>query len=120
MGVTGVSNRQLFLDYLGHYAAKRLDRVSAMFADAIELRDWNISVVGKDAAIAETARNFQASSIEIQVLGIFESSDTIAGELRIVVDGRIELSVVDVVCFDPDGRISAIRAYLGKGGEQEA
>lgn len=110
-----MSNRQQFLDYLGHYAAKRLDRVSALFADDISLRDWNISVSGKEAALAETARNFRAASIEIHVLGIFEAADAIAGELRILVDGHIELFVVDVVSFDPQGRISAIRAYLGKG-----
>lgn len=112
-----MSNRQRFLDYLRHYSAKHLDGVSAMFADNITLRDWNISVIGKAAAAEETDRNFLAAeSIDIQVLGVYESVDTVAGELRILVDGIIELYVVDVITFDSNGRISAIRAYLGKGG----
>lgn len=90
-----------------------------MFADDVTLRDWNISVSGKAAAVAETSRNFEScQSIEIQALGIFEGSDTAAGELRIVVDGKIELHVVDVISFDPDGKIKSIRAYLGRGDDQ--
>lgn len=118
--MTSSAVREHFLAYLRHYSRKDLDRVSGMFADEVRLRDWNISVVGKEAAIAETRRNFEsAGSIEIQVLGIYESGDTVAGELHIVVDGKIELHVVDVIAFDADGKIKSIRAYLGRGDDQE-
>ena len=114
-----MSNKEHFLAYLRHYSHRDLAHVSGMFADDVTLRDWNISVVGKAAAIAETGRNFEASqSIEIQTLGIYEGGDTVAGELRIVVDGKIELHVVDVIGFDPDGKIKSIRAYLGRGDDQ--
>jgi len=33
------------------------------------------------------------------------------------IDGELELFVVDVVEFDDRGRISAIRAYLGRPSE---
>jgi hypothetical protein len=113
-----VSNREQFLAYLRHYAEKRLDLVSAMFADNITLRDWSVSVSGRAAAIAETAKNFEgAETIEIQPLGIYESVDTIAGELRILVDRKIELHVVDVITFNSTGKIVSIRAYLGKAEE---
>ena len=42
-----------------------------------------------------------------------------AGELRIVVDGKIELHVVDVISFDSNGKIKSIRAYLGRSDDQE-
>lgn len=41
-----------------------------------------------------------------------------AGELRIVVDGTIEMYVVDVISFDSNGKIKSIRAYLGRGDDQ--
>lgn len=111
-----MSNKQRFLEYIRHYAAMRLDLVSAMLADNVTLRDWNISVSGKAAAVDETAKNFDSSErIDIEVLGTYESNETVAGELRILVDEHIELYVVDVITFDPSGMISAIRAYLGKG-----
>lgn len=110
------SRRDLFLAYLQAYSDKRLDRISAMFADDIVLRDWNLGVSGKAAALAETAKNFSAAdTIAIEVLAIHESADSVAGELRILVDGSVELHVVDVLGFDGEGRISSIRAYLGKG-----
>lgn len=105
----------LFLNYIHHYAAKDLQAISAMFAEDIHLRDWNISVHGKDEAIRETAKNFtEAESIEIRVLVTYENADTVAGELHIVVDGRVDLYVVDVVTFNAQGSITAIRSYKGR------
>ena len=110
------SKQELFLAYLRHYAAKNLDAVAAMLADDVRLRDWKIVVVGKAAAVHETAQNFaSARSIAIEVLGVYENQNTVSGELRIVVDGSIELYVVDVIDFNEQGQIQAIRAYLGRG-----
>jgi len=41
----------------------------------------------------------------------------VAGELRIVIDGTVELHVVDALTFAVDGRIQAIRAYRGRGDD---
>ena len=107
--------KQAFVDYLAAYAAKDLARVAQMFAADIRLRDWKISVSGKEAAIAETDKNFRSAlSIEIEVLSTYEAGDAVAGELRIVVDRSEVLHVVDVLTFDAQGKISAIRAYLGR------
>lgn len=109
-------HRQQFLTYLRHYADKNLDAIAAMFADDITLRDWNLAVTGKAAALSETAKNFGAAqTIEIEVLHLYANDDGVAGELRIVIDGATELFVVDVLTFAADGRIQAIRAYLGRG-----
>jgi steroid delta-isomerase len=106
-----------FLDYLRAYEARDIDRVAGLLADDVSLRDWKVSVQGKAAAIAETRANFEAAtSIEIQPLRLYEGEASVAGELRILVDGHIELFVVDVLDFDPQGKIRAIRAFLGRGG----
>ena len=108
--------RDRLADYLHRYAAKDLDGIAAMFSEHITLRDWNLSVKGRDAAIAETRKNFEsAATIHIEVLRVLESANSVAGELRILVDGHIELFVVDVLDFDAEGRITAIRAFLGRG-----
>jgi hypothetical protein len=113
-----MSNTERFLAYLQHYANRDIDSISAMFADDITLRDWNLAVSGIAAAVAETTKNFQsAQAIEIEALHIYEREDAIAGELRILLDGVTELFVVDVLTFDADGRIKAIRAYLGRGDQ---
>lgn len=111
-----MSYREQFLTYLRHYADKNLAAIAAMFADDITLRDWNLAVTGKVAALSETAKNFaSAQTIEIAPLHLYTNTDGVAGELRIVIDGVTELFVVDVLTFAADGRIQSIRAYLGRG-----
>ncbi len=111
-----MSHHQTLLDYLQHYAARDLPRTSALLADDVTLRDWAVSVRGKAAVVAETAKNFAgAQDLAIEVLHAIEQGDTVAAELRIVVDGTIELQVVDVLVFDAQGRIRAIRSYKGRG-----
>jgi len=111
-----MTNRQRCLAYLRAYEQKNLAAIAAMFADDIVLRDWKIFVRGKGAALAETANNFAAAkSIEIQPLALYDNGDAVAAELKIVVDGEIELYVVDVLSFSPTGQIQSIRAYLGRG-----
>ena len=114
-----MSNQTRALAYLSHYAQKNLADVAAMFADDIVLRDWKILVRGKVAAVHETEKNFAAAhSISIQTLHLYENDhNTVAAELKIVVNGNEELYVVDVISFNDDGKIQAIRAYLGRGDE---
>ena len=111
-----MTNAELFRTYLHHYADKNLEAISAMLADEVHLRDWNLSVFGQAEAVRETAKNFaEAESIEIHILVVYESTDTVAGELHIVVDGKIDLYVVDVVTFNAQGKVTAIRSYKGRG-----
>lgn len=111
-----MSHTDLFCTYLQHYAEKNLEAISAMLAEEVHLRDWNISVYGKAETLRETAKNFaEAETIEIEILALYESADTVAGELHVVVDGKINLYVVDVVTFDAQGMVTAIRSYKGRG-----
>ncbi|MEO0584801.1 MAG: nuclear transport factor 2 family protein, partial [Bacteroidota bacterium] len=67
-------------------------------------------------AISETRKNFhEADTIAIEVLAMYENEDTVAAELKIIVDATEELYVVDVITLNAEGKIKAIRAYLGRG-----
>lgn len=104
--------------YLAAYAARDLAAVEPLFAEAITLRDWKIRVVGKAAALDETRNNFAAvQHLAIDVLAAYERPGGVAAELKIVVDRRDTLHVTDVFDFDADGRIAAIRAYIGRGDQ---
>jgi ketosteroid isomerase-like protein len=116
-----MTSRDRFLEYLRAYESRDIDRVAALLADDVSLRDWKIAVRGKAAAVAETQANFEAArSIEIQPQRLHVGEASVAGELRILVDGHIELFVVDVLDFDPQGKITAIRAFLGRGDAESA
>lgn len=104
------------LHYLEAYARKDLEGLAALLADTVVLRDWTVRVVGKPAVLAETGKNFEAAqSLHIDVLHLYESANAVAAELRILVDGVHELFVTDVLEFDAQGQIAAIRAYRGRG-----
>ena len=110
------SNKELCLSYLRKYAEKDLQYMEEMFADDIVLRDWKIRVSGKKNALDETRKNFEAAeTIEIEVLATYENHNTVAAELKITVDNKEELYVVDVITFNFDRKIESIRAYLGRG-----
>ena len=111
-----LSIQELSILYLKKYAEKDLRPIEDMFADDIVLRDWKIRVVGKEAALRETRKNFEAAdTIEIKVLSTYENNNTVAAELKITVDQTEELYVVDVISFNEEYKIKAIRAYLGRG-----
>jgi ketosteroid isomerase-like protein len=110
-----MSLKSEFVTYLQNYSDKDLVKISEMFADDITLRDWKISVSGKKAAIAETEKNFNsAKTIKIEIINIYESADSVAGELRIVVNDLEVLYVIDVVEFNNNGKIKSVRAYIGR------
>ena len=110
------SNKEKCLHYLKMYEAKDLDSVAALFAKDIVLRDWKIRVVGKEKALEETKKNFEeAHALTIDVLDTYENKNTVAAELKIVVNATEELYVVDVISFNDQGLITSIRAYLGRG-----
>jgi len=110
------SNKALCLSYLKKYSEKDLNAIGEMFAENIILRDWKIRVTGKKSAMEETQKNFEsADSIGIEVLSTYENENTVAAELKIIVDDLEELYVVDVITVNADYKIESIRAYLGRG-----
>lgn len=110
------SNKERCLLYLKKYAEKDLSGVAELFADNISLRDWKIRVVGKENALSETRKNFEAAdAIAIEVLSTYENKNTVAAELKITVNSTEELYVVDVITFNSNAKITSIRAYLGRG-----
>lgn len=95
---------ELVRAYLAAYAARDLAAIEPLLADAVTLRDWKIRVAGKAAALAETRRNFDAvSTLDIEVLALFARERGVAAELRIDVDGRDTLHVVDLFAATPAG-----------------
>ena len=53
-----MSNLERFVAYLNAYARNVLAAKAAMLSPEITLRDWKLAVSGRDAAVAETRKNF--------------------------------------------------------------
>lgn len=101
-------------NFLKAYEARQIDVISRLFSQDVILRDWNYEVQGFSAAIAEFEKNFrEAENLEIKIIQILTSDQSVAAELEILVNGTDRLAVVDVLNFDAQGRISSIFAYKG-------
>ena len=102
------------LNYLRAYERKDLAAIAAMLTDNVLLQDWNISGQGKDFFLEQTRLNFQGpDKINIEVRQLLSSGNTVAAQLKITLDGSLELDVVDVINFSEQGQITQIRAYKG-------
>lgn len=116
-----MDHRNRFLHFLDRYAAKDVTALLSTLAPDVTLRDWHLAVRGRDRVEAFLRQNFaDADTLSIEVLALHESAHSVAGELRILVDGCFELFAVDVIEFDADGMIRAIRSYKGRGDKAKS
>lgn len=109
-------NKKIYLLYLKKYEEKDIKAIEEMFSDDILLRDWKIRVEGKEKALIETLKNIESvESIKIDVLSIYENESTVAAELKIIINNKEELYVIDVITINSEGKISSIKAFIGRG-----
>lgn len=109
-------NKKICLLYLKKYEEKEIKGIEEMFSEDIVLRDWKIRVEGKEKALSETLKNFESvESIKIDVLSIYENESTVAAELKIIINNKEELYVIDVITINSDRKISSIKAFIGRG-----
>lgn len=92
------NNKEIALSYLNKYQNKDLMGIEEMFDKDITLRDWKITVIGKEKAIIETKKNFDSvNSINIEVFEIYENKNSVAAELKITIDYNEEFCAVGAV-----------------------
>lgn len=110
------NNREVVLRYLKLYECKDIKGISDIFSNDILLRDWKICVQGKEKALLETKKNFDAvDAIKIEVLALYENENTVAAELKIIINNKEELYVVDVITINSESKINSIKAFIGRG-----
>jgi ketosteroid isomerase-like protein len=101
--------------YFNSFSKKDLKELSSMFSEDVVLRDWDIEAKGKEDVLAANANIFNnVESIEVEVLNLYIDNLTVAAEITININSGAEiLLVLDILEFDSEFKISAIRAYKG-------
>lgn len=100
--------------YFRAFAEKDINSLRMMLAPAVSLRDWDIYVEGLEAVITANLSIFNAvKTITVTPVNVFLDGNTVVAELNIEIDGTAPLKVLDILVFDHDGKICAIRAYKG-------
>lgn len=102
--------------YFDAFSAKDLERLEKLYAKNIYLRDWEGTWVGSMAVLnanKELFNNVDAIVIRPIALHFDVDDNTIAAEIEIMISDMDPFLVVDIIEFNSDGKILAIRAYKG-------
>lgn len=110
--MTKATQSQIAMLYIKAFSEKDLSSLETMFADNIILIDWDGMLVGKENVLAFNQTLFdQLAKIQIDIDKIAIGHDTIMLEIKVILDSKTKIPVVDVIDFDQDNKIKQIRAY---------
>ncbi len=103
---------QIAMLYLKAFSEKDLTSLETMFADNMTLTDWDGTMVGKQNVLAFNQTLFsQLGHIRIDIDKIAIGHDTVILEIKVILDKKTVIPVIDVIDFDQDNKIKEIRAY---------
>jgi len=104
---------QLSMKYFEKWSRKDIDSISRMFSDDVELKDWNVSCVGRKEVVSVNKSIFQSvEKLSVTVHEISHQDNTVFCQITINADEE-KIPVVDVIRYNKDAKISSIIAYRG-------
>ena len=106
------------LTYFKTFSNKDSEGLRSMFADNVYLRDWEILANGIDEVVAANQGIFDnVETIVVTPIRVWDflyhEDNVVVAELEIVINGEETELVTDILEFDNDNKIKAIRAYKG-------
>jgi hypothetical protein len=106
--------KELTLKYFDTFSNKDVDGLKELFSKDITLRDWDLNVGPVAYVLHENKKMFKMfDTINIVPINIAETGNLTVSEIEIYINNDDALRVVDVIEFNSDGKICAIRAYKG-------
>ena len=104
----------LILEYLKAFNSQDLIKLETLFSDNIILKDWERNVEGKIKVLEENRKIFSSvDSIECKTIKNFFFENTAICVLKITINNKETLDVVDIIEFNKENKISRIVAYKG-------
>ena len=106
--------KNITLQYFVTFSNKDIVSLEKMFHPKVELRDWDISAGGLKAVVKANKNIFDSvETIKVTPLSLYQQDTTVIAEIHILINGKEDLLVTDIIDFDFDGKIVSIRAYKG-------
>jgi hypothetical protein len=107
-----VTQSQIAMLYLKAFSEKDLVSLETMFAENVILTDWDGQMIGKQNVLAFNQTLFsQLGKIRIEIDKIAMGHNTVIAEIKVILDNKIVIPVIDVIDFDQDNKRREIRAY---------
>lgn len=103
---------QLAIRYFQSFSNKDLATLDLLMADNIVLTDWDGQAVGKTEVLNFNKTLFEKfETLNVDIVKIAIGQDTVMAEIRVIVNNKDVVNVVDVIDYDQDDKIKSIRAY---------
>jgi len=104
-------------NYLETFANRDIEALAGFFSESVVLRDWEVSVTGKEKVIEANKGIFDSfTSIDLDITNVVSSKNQVVVEFALnlhSVDELISLLVTDIIEYDAHGKIISVRAYKG-------
>ena len=105
---------ELLNNYQKAFNSKDLERLERMFSEDIILKDWEISAKGKNSVLKANKNIFDSvETINCKTIKNYILGNTAICVLKILIDNKDEIEVIDIIEFDNEEKICSIRAYKG-------
>lgn len=106
--------KEIARQYFSSFSNKDAAGLAELFAEDVGLRDWEIAVSGKSSVLQANQNIFDTvGSIEVIPVLVVEEGDVVIAQLEIILNGKENLRVVDILRFASDGTIRQVTAYKG-------
>ncbi len=104
--------------YFDLWNQKSSTALLSCFSESVQLRDWEVDVHGSKNVVDANEKIFSnLPAAEILVINMFPCFErmTVCCELELLLNNQESesLKIVDVIEFDTDLKITALRAYRG-------
>ena len=100
------------LEYFDFFSNKKIDSVMVMCDTYVSLKDWDISVSGKNEVRNAVMKIFDnVDTIKIFPISLHREDNVVFCQIKIIVNNDEELDVIDVITFNEKGYIRSIKAY---------
>ena len=100
--------------YFKVFSDQNIDELSNLFADDIELRDWENSSSGKSNVILTNKKIFDnVETINVKPKNIYQDGNVVVAELDILINSKERILVVDIIHFNKSSKICRINAFKG-------
>ena len=98
--------------YFSYFSNKDLQNLENLFSENINLKDWDINVMGKKEVLKANKNIFDSvESINVTPLNIYQDENVILCEIDILINEKEKLRVIDIIKFDENNKIEQISAF---------
>ena len=98
--------------YFSYFSNKDLQNLENLFSENVNLKDWDINVMGKKEVLKANKNIFDSvESINVTPLNIYQDENVILCEIDILINEKEKLRVIDIIKFDKNNKIEQISAF---------